>query len=106
MPNTTPYLLQPAPSRKNIPRVEDMDMDQITFDIGRVKDAGSKVGPAGADGADGAYGAYGGKQVLKVEIDNFGFAFVTSVESSPSRSGGKMAGWLVGWQYYVVNVNS
>ncbi|QSS59111.1 hypothetical protein I7I51_08543 [Histoplasma capsulatum] len=74
MPNTTPYLLQPAPSRKNIPRVEDMDMDQITFDIGRVKDAGSKVGPAGADGADGAYGAYGGKQVLKVEIDNFGFA--------------------------------
>ncbi|QSS54160.1 hypothetical protein I7I53_01633 [Histoplasma capsulatum var. duboisii H88] len=50
MPNTTPYLLQPAPSRKNIPRVEDMDMDQITFDI-----------------------------------DNFGFAFVPSVESSPSR---------------------
>lgn len=53
------------------------------------------MGPAGADGA------YGGKQVLKVEIDNFGFAFVPSVESSPSRgcicnSRGIMVGWLVG----------
>ncbi|EEH03677.1 predicted protein [Histoplasma capsulatum G186AR] len=53
MPNTTPSLLQPAPSRKNIPRVEDMDMDQVTFDIGRVKDTGSKWGQLGLMGLMG-----------------------------------------------------